>query len=76
VRLLHGGGPTGGPRGAASGVMAPGCEEHGPIPCASDPLLTLVPEKLSEKVLSGILIAHLVGTQRQNQGHFVPFLDS
>jgi hypothetical protein len=33
-------------------------------------------ERLSEKVLSGVSIAHLAGTQRQNQGCFVSFLDS
>jgi hypothetical protein len=32
--------------------------------------------RLSEKVLSGVSIAHLGGTLRQKQGYFVPFLDS
>jgi hypothetical protein len=40
------------------------------------PLFTNVVERLSEKVLSGVSIAHLGGTLRQKQGYFAPFFDS
>src|SRR5215218_443306 len=48
------------------GGMSPG-------PSSSCPYSPKRVERLSEKVLSGVSIAHLTGTQQQNQGYFVRF---